>query len=75
MYYPLLAHSEFYFPLLTQRRHFHGGCFRPCGRKERGREDSEPPDPSDPSTELRLHVLALSAGNIVPDRLQNQKFV
>lgn len=45
MHYPLPAHSEFYFPLLTQCKHFHGGRFRHCGRKERRKEDSEPSRP------------------------------
>ena len=45
-----------------------------AGRKE-GRKIQNPPDPSDPSMELRLHDLGLSAGSIVPDGLQKQQFV
>nr|XP_020763205.1 cytosolic carboxypeptidase 4-like [Odocoileus virginianus texanus] len=45
-----------------------------AGRKE-GRKIQNPPDPSDPSTELRLNDLGLSAANIVPDGLQKQQFV
>lgn len=42
-----------------------------AGRKE-GRKIQNPPDPSDPSTEVRLHDLSLSAGFIVPDGFQKQ---
>lgn len=42
-----------------------------AGRKE-GRKIQNPPDPSDPSTEVRLHDLSLSAGFIVSDGFQKQ---